>query len=450
MAAACRSTRSSRALRNSLRSASSNPSFRLTFASSRRSPGVCFFTFIKRLFSLLQLCFVGLPFVGELRPEYFTCIDELRQHLLPLLDEAALGVDLTLADVGLPNQERLFPIGGFAIPLVQGGTFFRKLALARVEFLAASVDRLLPLIKFRGSGIQLLVAALIFLLCRPEQVASSPNRLPQRLDIGTFGFRIRSNRWQVESFLLRNGQRLFVFGLDQLFPVAGSPAWPEADSVHACAGAPRTGCPLPSGPCPYPSFSPSRNISLMGRTGRFSSSPTILQHLLNGGVHGTGIELPASPGVGRFAPKLHQSVDPAKEVRRLPCCGTQGMVGFGSRSQKGRRDEGPQPPVVAVVADRANMTVFHMAQRIGQDGQSDLVRSVLQHRLVHLPLVATELIGRAGEWPLPANIDEQLFECTPAGLQHVTAMPPGRPCPRGRAVPATLRSVSANASATAS
>ena len=90
-------------------------------------------TLIQRLFPLLQPRFAGLPFFSELRAEGFTCFIELRQHLLPLLDKAALGVDLALADVGLPIQERPLPLGGFAIPLVQSGALFRQLAFPRVE-----------------------------------------------------------------------------------------------------------------------------------------------------------------------------------------------------------------------------------------------------------------------------------------------------------------------------
>ena len=111
-------------------------------------------TLIQRLLPLLQPRFAGLPFFSELRAEGFTCFIELRQHLLPLLDKAALGVDLALADVGLPIQERPLPLGGFAIPLVQSGALFRQLAFPRVELFAASGDRLLLLTEFRGSGIR--------------------------------------------------------------------------------------------------------------------------------------------------------------------------------------------------------------------------------------------------------------------------------------------------------
>ena len=118
------------------------------------------FSFIQRLLLLPEPHFVGLPLLGKLSAEFFTCFIELRQHLLPLLDEATLGIDFALVDVGLPIQERPLPLGGFANPLVQSGAFFRQLLLPRVESFAASGERLLLLIKLRGSGIKLLVAAL--------------------------------------------------------------------------------------------------------------------------------------------------------------------------------------------------------------------------------------------------------------------------------------------------
>ncbi len=158
-----------------------------------------------------------MPSLGEFRAEGFTCFIELRQHLLPLLDETGLGVEFALPDVGFALHQRVFAFGGVVISFVQSRASFRQLALPHVEFFTASGDRALLLTEFRDSGIQLLVAALTLLPCPVVHVARFPNHLPQSFDIDAFGFRFISDLRPLQTFLLRNGQRMFVFGSDRLF-----------------------------------------------------------------------------------------------------------------------------------------------------------------------------------------------------------------------------------------
>ena len=161
--------------------------FDVHFLVLERALGACQIALLsgEPLFSLIQSLllapeprFVGLPSFGEFGAESIARFIELRQHLLPFPGETCLGVDLALADIGFPIMERLFPLGGFVIALVQSGALFCQFALPRFEIFGESGDRLLLLTQLRCAGIQLLIVGLVSLPHLLVHVASIPGPSP--------------------------------------------------------------------------------------------------------------------------------------------------------------------------------------------------------------------------------------------------------------------------------